>query len=361
MTSQPINDNLAAEVQARKLEKSQAKRKKRIRVAAITAGTLVFVIAVVCLIALNMLRTGGQSLHQAATDLMAADEAVVYDEGKTIQYDGRTYVLNENIISICIIGYGGYDPGTGRGRSGESDAVMVLALDTETGEATAIGIPRDSIVEVGEYVGDAFIGMDDMQLCLAFSFGDGGEKSCEYVTAIAQRVLYNMPISYYFAVDMDGIGPMANAVGGVPLTAIDDLPTIGVSEGDELVLWGKNAMTYIQWRDTTKLDSSIDRQMRQEQFIKAYASQALTRAKGDIASLLELYDTATAYSITSLDADEFFYLASRLVFNGITSLDAVTLQGEMQERNGYAAFYLDKDFVYKTVLDVYYTQVDETV
>ena len=358
MTSQPTNESLEAEVQARKQEKSRARRKKRIRVFGVMIAAALLIVVAVAVIALSMLRTGGQSLHQAATDLIASGEAVSYDEGKTIEYNGNTYVLNEDVVSICVIGSGRYGYHERAGQSGEADAVMVLALDTKTGEATAIGIPRDSMVEVGEYVGDAFIGMDDMQLCLAYSYGDGEEKSCEYVTAIAQRVLYNMPISYYFSVDMDGVGPMANAVGGVPVTALESIPTIGVREGDELVLRGQNALIYVQYRNKAALSSSIDRQARQEQFFKAYVTQAISTAKGDISVLLDLYDLANAYSTTNLGVDEFAYLAICMVLNGMTSLDTVVLQGEMQEVDGYAAYYLDKDFVYQTILDVYYTPVD---
>lgn len=360
MTSQPTNDDLAAEVQARKQEKARAKRKKRIRIVGVALAVVLLLVVGVGLLALNAMRSGGQSLHQVATDLLASGNAVTYDEGQTIEYNGQTYAFNDDVVSICVIGSGRYASDKRVGRPGEADTVMVLALDTRTGEATAIGIPRDSIVDVGEYVGGAFVGVDDMQLCLAYSYGDGGHKSCEYVTAIAQRVLYNMPISYYFCVDMNGVGPMANAIGGVALTSLESIPTMGIGEGDELVLRGQNALTYIQWRDKSKLDSSLDRQARQEQFIEAYISQAMSTAKGDVNVLFDLYDTATDYSITNLGANEFAYLAICMVLNGMTSLDTVVLQGEMQERDGYAAYYLDKEFVYQTVLDVYYTPVDET-
>ena len=37
----------------------------------------------------------------------------------------------------------------------------------------------------------------------------------------------------------------------------------------------------------------------------------------------------------------------------------VTLDGEMGEGETYAEFYLNQDAVYQTVLDTYYTPVDE--
>lgn len=357
-TDARVETSMEEEVLIRKRKKRYAKRKKRLRIAII----IVIVIALVfvgCAFAVwNMLRTGDENLHQQATDIQTVDEAVAYDEGRTIEHDGHTYQLNENMVSICVIGYDQRTSDAQAGRAGQADAVMVLALDTETGKTTAIGIPRDSMVEVGEYVGEAFLGMDTMQLCLAFSYGDGGALSCQYTTTIAQRTLYNMPISYYFALDMNGVGALANAIGGVSLTPLQSIPNTNITEGQPTVLLGDNALKYVQWRDTDQLDSSLDRQSRQVQFVEAYVSQALSTAQGDVSVLLNLFNAAQDYSTTNLGSSEFSYLASCMLSNGITSLDVVTLEGEMTEGGRYAEFYLDKDEVYQTVLDVYYNQID---
>ena len=47
-----------------------------------------------------------------------------------------------------------------------------------------------------------------------------------------------------------------------------------------------------------------------------------------------------------------------MLSSGITSLNVTTLPGEMQQGEKYAEYYLDKNAVYETVLDVYYRQVD---
>lgn len=351
-------DAMATEVLTRKRKRHHAKLKRRIRIAIIVVVVLTCIGAGVAFGMWSMLKTGEANLHQEATDIQTADTAVAYDEGRTIKHNGHTYQLNENMVSICIIGYDRRSTDAQAGHAGQADAVMVLALDTETGKATAIGLPRDSMVDVGEYVGEAFLGMDTMQLCLAFSYGDGGELSCEYTTTIAQRMLYNMPISYYLALDMNGVGALSNAIDGVALTPVQTIPNTNITEGQPTVLFGDNALKYVQWRDTLQLDSSLKRQERQIQFIKEYVSQALTSAQGDVSVLLNLFNTAQDYSITNLGSSEFTYLASCMVSNGITSLDVVTLSGEMKEGGRYAEFYLDNEAVYQTVLDVYYTQID---
>ena len=175
------------------------------------------------------------------------------------------------------------------------------------------------MVDVGEFVGDAFIGHEEMQLCLAFSYGDGAHTSCEYTTTAVSRALYNMPMSYYMALDYDGIAPLNDAIGGVSVNALETVPNTGIVAGQDIVLYGDNAARYVQYRDTSTLTSSLDRQARQVQYLQAFSS---------------------------------------VLTNGITSLEMVTLPGEPVQGAQFVEVYLDEEAVYQTVLDVYYTQVD---
>ena len=127
-----------------------------------------------------------------------------------------------------------------------------------------------------------------------------------------------------------------------------------IVEGEPTVLFGSNALKYVQWRDTSVLTSSLDRQARQSQFVEAFCKQALSSAQGNVGTLVNLYTTASNYAVTNLGLNEFSYLASSVLATGITSVDMTTLQGTMQQGDKFAEFYLDKTNVYETVLNVYY-------
>lgn len=348
------------EVLIRKRKRSHTKRKKRVRVALIVLAVVVLVGGGAAWGVMSTIKAGEGAIREAAQaeDIQTAENAVTYDEGKTVKYNGHTYALNENMVSVCIIGFDRTAPAEVGERAGQADAVMVMALNTDTGKITAIGLPRDSMVEVGEFVGDAFIGLDKMQLCLAYSYGDGRDTSCQYTTTVASRMLYNMPISYYFALDLSGVGPLNDSIGGVALTPLQSIPNTGIVEGEDTVLFGSNALKYVQWRDTSVLTSSLDRQARQVQYIKAFAGQTLEAAQGSVGTLIDIFNTAGEYSITNLGVNEFGYLATSVLSNGITGLDVVTLTGEMKQGEKYAEYYLDKNATYETVLSVYYHQVD---
>ena len=348
------------EVLVRKKKRRHSRRKKNLKRAAIVVGILAAVVIVIAIAAFAMMKSGENAVKQANTaeDIQSADSAVTYDEGHTVEYNGKTYALNDNMVSVAIIGYDRQTEQVVPGKSvGQADAVMVLAVNLDTGETTGIGIPRDSMVEVGEFMGDTFTGMSTMQLCLAYAYGDGGELSSQYTASAVSRVLYNMPVNYYFALDMDGVGALADAIGGVSLTPTQSIPNTNIVEGEPTVLFGSNALKYVQWRDTSVLTSSLDRQARQSQFVETFCKQALSSAQGNVGTLVNLYTTASNYAVTNLGLNEFSYLASSVLATGIMSVDMTTLQGTMQQGDKFAEFYLDKTNVYETVLNVYYHEV----
>lgn len=342
----------------KKKKRRHAKKHKGLRRAVIVLAIALAIVVIAAGAVFALTKMGEESVKQANTPTDMQSEGVAYDEGHTVTYDGKTYALNENMVSIAVIGYDRRTEAVVPGKSvGQADAVMVLAANLDTGQVTGIGIPRDSMVEVGEFMGEEFTGMNTMQLCLAYAYGDGGQTSSEYTTAAISRVLYNMPVNYYVSLDMDGVGALANAVGGVPVTPLQSIPGTNIVKGQDTVLFGNNALKYIQWRDTSVLTSSLDRQARQSQFVQAFCKEALSSAKGGVGTLVSLFNTARDYGITNLGVDDFTYLASTVLNTGVSSVDVTTLQGEIQQGKKFAEFYLDKTNVYETVLDVYYHEV----
>ena len=344
----------------KKKRHKHAKKHKGLRRAVIVLAALLALVLAAALAVLALTKMGEQSVKDANTATDVQSEGVAYDEGHTVEYNGKLYALNENMASIAIIGYDRRSEQVVPGKNvGQADAVMVLAANLDTGKVTAIGIPRDSMVEVGEFMGSEFTGMSTMQLCLAFAYGDGGETSSQYTTAAVSRVLYNMPVNNYVSLDMDSVGELANAVGGVPVTPLQSIPGTNIVKGQDTVLFGSNALKYIQWRDTSVLNSSLDRQARQSQFVQAFCKEAFAQAKGNVGTLVNLFNMARSNGVTNLGVDDFTYLASTVLNTGITGVDVTTLQGEMQQGKKFAEFYLDKTNVYETVLSVYYHEIGD--
>lgn len=343
-----------ASVHAHRHRRRRRKSRRGIKIALVVIVVLALAGVGAALAVQNSIQSGKSKLLESAT----VEESQV--EQGIVEYEGVKYRRKSSVVSVAVLGFDRSSVSTEDGKAGQADAIMVLAIDTSTNEMTIIAIPRDSMVTVDQYVGGAYIGQTTEQLCLAFSYGDGYETSCEYTVDAVSRVLLDTPIQYYYAIDMSGIAPINDSVGGVTLTPVMSIPGTIITEGQQITLYGDNAYDYLHWRDTSVGDSAMTRQQRQEQYLRAFATKVLSNAKGgDISSLLALYNTAGAYSVTNLGVDEFAYLATVASNGGVGNLATTSLAGQYAETDSrYAELYLDSESVYETVLGVYYEPVE---
>lgn len=332
-----------------------AKRRRR----RIIARTLIVVAAILVIGGAGAAFAINRSIEEGRKSFQESMQKTVEEKGGTVEFEGKTYALNEHMATIAFIGFDNRTTNAASGDSvpGQSDAVMVIALDTETGKATGIVIPRDSMVDVDTYVDGNFAGTQTLQLCLQYSYGSTPEQSSELVAQCASRILYDMPIDYYFTLNIEGVAPINDSVGGITLTPVQSVPGTSVVEGQQITLLGTNAERYVQWRDTTQPNSSLDRQARQVSYLRAFTSQILDKAKADPSVLMNLYQTASDYTWTNLGVDQFSYLASTMLQHGVSSFELRTLGGEMGHGERYAEFTLDRNDVYRTVVETFYHEV----
>lgn len=336
------------------------------------AGCVVLVIAAIvaaiaviaALVTAYLINTGRANLlGDDDIDLAAAESAEVGHDGKTVTYNGRQYRQKDGVVSICLIGNDKDARDPQEGFNGQADAVMVLALDTSTGNMQCIAVPRNSMVEVNRnYWGtDEFADTKLYQLCLAYGYGTDDEESSELVCTAVSRILYNVPMNYYYTISLSGIAALADVVGGVTVEALQDIPDTYIYEGETVTLEGYEAQRYVQWRDKYQDGSAQDRQARQQQFVKALGAQILETVKGDPGAVVSIANSLSDYSTTNLGASELAFLASVVANTGVSSVEMSSLQGEVvnNDESEWEQFILDKDAVYQTVLDVYYEEVDD--
>lgn len=350
-TEWPSIDEAAPQRRRRSKESiKRIKRRRRIR-------TLLIVLLVIGAVAAAGWGFVNHSVNQGKKKIEEKTEKVIKAKGDTITYNGKKYALNKHMATVAFIGFDGRNNDDGT-QKGQSDTVMVVALNTDTGEARGIIIPRDSMVAVDTYSNGSFAGQVTEQLCLQFAYGTDGDNSSALTAAAASRVLDNIPVDYYYTLNIEGVAPINDSIGGVTLVPTQTVPGTSVVEGQETTLLGTTAEKYVQWRDTTNLTSSLDRTARQVSYVQAFASKVLSSAKINPAMFISLYQAMGDYTWTNLGLDEFSYLATTMLEHGLTSFDVVTLQGTMQQGDTFAEFYLDQDNVKQTVVDTFYHPVD---
>jgi LCP family protein required for cell wall assembly len=284
----------------------------------------------------------------------------VVDSGRTIVYEDDSYHFNENIVSIVVIGVD-HDIENNAVQS-MGDSVNIVALDTETGRISVVAVSRDTMTDVNLYSDEgAYIDTERLQLAYAYSFGNNHVSGGENTLAALSKLFFGLPLDNYFAINMEALVTLNDAIGGVTLTSsIDFTSRIDgsyISAGDTVTLYGKDADYYVRNRDTEKLDSNNGRMQRQQEYIRAFFRQVMQMIKKDTSVVTRLYDIVQANSDTTLDLPKVTYLASVAAqkMNGEPEIEYLSISGEIT-RGEYAEFNPDDRSILETMLKVFYTK-----
>lgn len=289
----------------------------------------------------------------------SVSEVEVDDDGKTVEFNGKKYVYNEDMTAILCIGVDKdkfSDTPDVQGKNGQADALFLCAMDTKTGKTTLIPVSRDTMVDIDIYSGDGnYISSSRKQLCLSYAYGDGKHTSCENTVRSVSRLFYGLPINSYVAIDLKAIEVLSEKVDGVTVIPDEDFSYLGYNyyKGVETNLKGTKARIFVQGRDQTKLDSNLNRMARQKQFVTAFFNEAIAKTREKITFPVDVYNSSKEYMITDLDVAEISFLASCVLKNSI-GLQYKSIKGNVVKGEKHAEYYADDESVYNTVIEVFY-------
>lgn len=321
---------------------------------------LLVVVGVVLLIGIIIAAAIGNYLNSGKDDLLADSEQTILR--KTIKHDGVNYALNENMITVAILGT---DRGTGstfKDSNGTADAIMLLAYDTATSKITLINVPRNMQTDIvyvytdgKEYTLNTFVST-------AYSYGNSDAEGAEFVCRSLENLLEGLQVRDYVAMLERCIEPLTEVIGGVTLTAVGSVPYMGIQEGETYTLQGEMALRYVQYRDTSSMTSPADRIERQKDFITHFVPQAIDAVKKDPGIIEKFYDIITdpKYMTTNLQTNELAYLASTVMLNGIRDMEILTLpyDSEYFPESTLLMYYPREDEITDILIDVYYKPVE---
>lgn len=350
--------------------KKVSKKKKKIRPFHVLVAILclILALAVIGVGILLFLRSQGESMlrqGEIKEDITAPDGVQIEEDGKYVIYNGEKYCYNEHIINILCMGIDTSIQGTEEGvigENGQADAIILAVIDTQTGQLHLVNISIDSMVDVNRYnVEGKYLGTEKMQLCLAYSYGDGKDDSCLNTARSVSRLMYGMPIHAWAAIDYSGISVLNDEVGGVTVEVLEDLSSKdpALVAGRTVTLTGQQAHTYVRTRDTSLLESNNQRMARQKQYMTAFLKTFFSKTKSDLTLPLKLYQNAAGYMVTDIGPQETVYLSSLVLQKGFTEGNMDSVPGQIVQGEVYAEFIPDDKALYELILKVFYTKVDE--
>mgnify|MGYP003318734140 CR=1 FL=1 len=165
-----------------------------------------------------------------------------------------------------------------------------------------------------------------------------------------------MPIHCYASLDLSGIGPINDSVGGVTVVPQDSFAMF--SAGEAFHLMGNQAMAFVRYRDTSKVDSSLTRMNHQLIYMKSFTKTAASKVIKKPAMIGDIYNIAMKYSYTDIDLSKASFIVSKFLTIGTGEFNPVSVPGKMVSGDdGYSEYHIDEKKFYETILSVYYNVI----
>ena len=276
-----------------------------------------------------------------------------------ITYQGQQYPLKRNMSSVLLIGTDNYADDEKQIHDEEyyhnfnmADFLVILVFDHTAKTVTPFQISRDTMCEVSRMDTDGSpLPSQYMQITLSHSYGTGKEDSCINTRSCVENLLFHVPIDNYLAFTMDTV-PIANdLVGGVTVTLESDVPPLGEDyvKGATVKLRGRDALTFVRYRNTKYMNSNQGRMANHRLYIDAFTVSARAAVEKNPDLVVDAFKLVDRFLCTDLTVDHIQRMADQLL--SYEFLPFVTPGGvyDFPEGESFPGFYADEESLWSCV------------
>ncbi len=280
---------------------------------------------------------------------------------EAVEIDGVPYRKRSNLTTILLIGVDKREtsaPASGTRNGGQADFLRLLVIDPAAKKIEQVQIDRDTMtpITILGVLGDRS-GVRTAQICLSHGFGDGREQSCLLTADAVSNLLLGVPVDFYAAMSMDGIGALNDWAGGVTVTIEDDFSAFDETmvPGATVTLMGDQAELYVRSRRSVGVGTNEARMQRQQAYLSKLFDLLREKMHSSRESAGSLYDTLEPYLITNI-------ARGRLINEAWAARDysteLVKLAGSYSiGPDGFKEFHVDQDALQATVLRLFYEEM----
>ncbi len=283
-----------------------------------------------------------------------AETAVAYDNPLIEPYvytplSREAYPQLQNVINVLLMGFDqDHKFYAEDGGESHSDAMMVVSLHTDTGAVDLITLPRDTLTYV-----PGIRGMYKLNGAVNAGGGKTTESGREKAREAASILLGNVPIDYYFAIEMEKVVDVVDLLGGIDVNVTYGFTTrdgIYYSTGPQH-LDGEAVYSYTRFRKTFE-GTDIKRTQRQRDVISALIRKI--QQQNLYLRLPEILTTLRDGYYTDIDVAAMLRLLPAALGADTDDIELYTLQGSLRAAlNGWNIHFVDQDARVKLLHDVY--------
>lgn len=324
--------------------------------------------AAAALLCIVVLSAGGFFLlysqkEQSRLHVTAGNSVDMKGGYRTITWKDKEYQYNSLITTILYAGLDSTDPlkaSETYSNKARADSVSVVILDKKKKKMSILALNRDTMTEIRRYTRTGEdMGTYVSHLGYAYSYGDGGEVSCEDLKEAVENLL-GISIDEYAVTNQSSITSINDLVGGVTLTVPnDDLAAMypELKKGAVVTLDDSNVKDFLQHRDTAADFSNEGRIERQQAYVTAYVDLLKDRLASEPDQLWQEIGQMNDYLQTSITKNKYLSLARLLEKVSFTDADYYRPTGKDSAGELHDEFYVDEDALRQLVIDLFYEEV----
>ena len=324
--------------------------------------------AAAALLCIVVLSAGGFFLlhsqkEQSRLHVTAGNSVDMKGGYRTITWKDKEYQYNSLITTILYAGLDSTDPlkaSETYSNKARADSVSVVILDKKKKKMSILALNRDTMTEIRRYTRTGEdMGTYVSHLGYAYSYGDGGEVSCEDLKEAVEKLL-GISIDEYAVTNQSSITSINDLVGGVTVTVPnDDLAAMypELKKGAVVTLDDSNVKDFLQHRDTAADFSNEGRIERQQAYVTAYVDLLKNRLASEPDQLWQEIGQMNDYLQTSITKNKYLSLARLLEKVSFTDADYYRPTGKDSAGELHDEFYVDEDALKQLVIDLFYEEV----
>lgn len=324
--------------------------------------------AAAALLCIVVLSAGGFFLlhsrrEQSRLHVTAGNSVDMKGGYRTITWKDKEYQYNSLITTILYAGLDSTDPlkaSETYSNKARADSVSVVILDKKKKKMSILALNRDTMTEIRRYTRTGEdMGTYVSHLGYAYSYGDGGEVSCEDLKEAVEKLL-GISIDEYAVTNQSSITSINDLVGGVTVTVPnDDLAAMypELKKGAVVTLDDSNVKDFLQHRDTAADFSNEGRIERQQAYVTAYVDLLKNRLASEPDQLWQEIGQMNDYLQTSITKNKYLSLARLLEKVSFTEADYYRPTGKDSAGELHDEFYVDEDALKQLVIDLFYEEV----
>lgn len=272
---------------------------------------------------------------------------------ETLELDGVTYARRRRVESYLILGVDRTEAQIRSGSNpGQADLLLLLVLDAADSSFRVLPLNRDTMTQVIVLSPDGSMSNGRFEpICLSHSYGTGGLDSCLNTVRSVEYLLSGAEIDGVIALDLQSIGLLNDAVGGITVTIDKDLTGAHPSftPGARVTLDAETAEAYVRARVLVGEDDNLSRMDRQMDYMNAWVKKARGLGEKQLMALLEQIEAICVTDLTEKRLSSIADSVQKYENRGFLFLDGEYVQGI-----AFNEFHADPVGVRDMVLELYY-------